>query len=84
MGKEDKVVNYMVTKNSGAIPKMEQLIFTVTEYVQTNEVSFKFNITFYDGVLLFGIIATKEDHRRLYKALSKQLAKLDCNLKRNE
>jgi hypothetical protein len=81
MEKGDKKVTYKIIKNEGAGKvDMEILCNHVIHYIQNNEIYFNYEPTFFHGVLIFGIIGLKKDHKKLKKELGKIISDLKCEL----
>lgn len=49
-------------------------------YIQNTEIYFKYEPTFVNSVLIFGIIGFEEDHEKLQKILGKDIQSIGCKL----
>jgi len=76
----DVYVNYMVHKKEQVPMDTTELVTCIVDYIQNNEIYFKFGPIFHDGVLLFGIIGFPYDHEELQITLSEQIEKHGCYL----
>lgn len=80
MEKDDILIHYIVTKKEHKKINMKKLIKMIYRYVQNHEIYFKYDPTFYEGVLLFGIVGFQKDHDALQEILGNNVIKLNCNL----
>ena len=85
MDKKDIVIDYHVLKNSEKV-NVTEIVKSIYRYIQTHEIYFKYEPSFVEGVLIFGIVGYKEDQEKLQNELGPILnglgAKLDILLER--
>ena len=82
METNDILINYVVNKKENFSDKinMELLINCIYVYIQNTPIYFKYEPTFYLGVLIFGIIGFKKEHIKLQKILGSDIDKLGGKL----
>ena len=79
----DFVYHYIVYKAVDNVSiDMDTLIKTIVGYVQSHEVYFKYDPSFFNGTLIFGIVGYKSDQDALRKSLHGKISRPGCNLKR--
>lgn len=78
---KDILTHYMVNKKSNSKKTdLSNIINFVIVYIQNNEIYFKYEPTFWNKVLIFGIIGTKKEQTKLKKDLGKIINKLGGKL----
>lgn len=77
--KNDILIHYMVTKQETKVD-IEKIIQFIITYVQNHLVYFKYEPTFYNNVLIFGLIGFKREHKKLQKRIGSDITKFGGKL----
>jgi hypothetical protein len=84
MKKKDILKHYMVSPKENRISKKplktEVLLKCIYVHIQNNEIYFKYEPTFYKGIIIFGVIGFQSDHDTLKKILGNAIGNLECTL----
>ena len=83
MEKNDILAHYMVHKKENQKTDILTIIRLIINYVQNNKVYFKYEPTFWQGVLIFGIIGYQEDHDKLKELLGTDIDRFGGVIKIN-
>lgn len=82
MEKNDIVIDYSVSKVEGSfVIDMKAMVQSIYTYIQTHEIYFKYEPSFVEGVLIFGIVGFKDDHEKLLSELGQSLKEHGVELK---
>lgn len=80
MKPKDILVHYMVTKIENKEVDIEKIIQFIITYIQNHPIYFKYDPSFYNKVLLFGVIGFKKEHIKLQKRLGSDITKFGGTL----
>jgi len=77
----DILAHYMITKKlNSKKTDLPGIINLVIAYIQNNEIYFKYEPTFWNGVLIFGIIGFKQDQNKFKTDIEKIIDNLGGKL----
>lgn len=80
LSKKNVLIHYMVNKKENTEVDTKLVISCIYTYAQNKPIYFEYEPTFYNDVLVFGIIGIKREHLKLQKVLGSDLIKLNCKL----
>lgn len=76
----DTIVHYTIGKTTDEKVDMAVLCNLVLYHIQNNEIYFSYEVQFYNGKIIFGIVGLPEDHEHLQKVLGEKIKKIGCLL----